>query len=112
MKKILPTNDEIANLITEDETLSCEMEDTLLVYDIFYQYISIMDALMQSMENPKIKDSTPPNSPPRSKINYAVTPREPKVRLRKFELKPFDGNIFNWLPFWDQFDSISISIRY
>ena len=109
VKKILRTENEIANLITEDEALPWEMEDTLVVNDIVYQYISNTDALIQSlvqsMEIPKIKDSTPPNSPPRPMSNYAVTPREPKVRLRKLELKPFDGNILNWQPFWDQFDS-------
>ena len=28
-----------------------------------------------------------------------------KVKLRKLELKPFDGNILNWQPFWDSFQS-------
>ena len=26
-----------------------------------------------------------------------------KVKLPKLELKPFDGNILNWQPFWDRF---------
>ena len=28
-----------------------------------------------------------------------------KVKLLKLELKPFDGNILNWQPFWDRFQS-------
>ena len=28
-----------------------------------------------------------------------------KVILPKLELKPFDGDIINWKPFWDQFNA-------
>ena len=28
-----------------------------------------------------------------------------KVKLPKLELKPFDGQIINWKPFWDQFNT-------
>ena len=40
---------------------------------------------------------------------YTRSPSNPtetvKVKLPKLELKPFDGNILNWQPFWDRFHS-------
>ena len=38
-------------------------------------------------------------------MNSVIIPNEPKVKLRKLELKPFDGNILNWQKFCDQFES-------
>ena len=41
--------------------------------------------------------------------NHTRSPSNPtetvKVKLPKLELKPFDGNILNWQPFWDRFQS-------
>ena len=41
--------------------------------------------------------------------NHTRFPSNPtetvKAKLSKLELKPFDGNILNWQPFWDRFKS-------
>ena len=36
---------------------------------------------------------------------YNFVNSQVKVKLPKLELKPFDGEIINWKPFWDQFNA-------
>ena len=42
-------------------------------------------------------------------LTHTRSPSNPtetvKSKLSKLELKPFDGNILNWQPFWDRFQS-------
>ena len=108
VKKVLQSDDDISNLVTDDDALSQEMEETLLANDVVYKYLSKIETLIDSLNNPKLKISSSPSwSPPvsPSRMNSVIIPNEPKVKLRKLELKPFDGNILIWQTFWDQFES-------
>ena len=63
----------------------------------------------QNTLNPPSPISSPSHSQENELQNSEITNNNftnplVKVKLPTLELKPFDGNIINWKPFWDQFD--------
>ena len=112
VKRILEADEEVANLITDEAELEEEITEALVINDIFYEYISKMDTLIKNATSRTIKQQqSPKNSPPQSPRRQ-INSTEQKVKLRKLELKPFDGDILTWQTFWDHFESSVQSTQF
>ena len=112
VKRILEADEEVANLITDEAEPEEEINEALVINDIFYEYISKMDTLIKNATSRTIKQQqSPRNSPPLSPRRQ-INSTEQKVKLRKLELKPFDGDILTWQTFWDHFESSVQSTQF
>lgn len=84
------------------EKISEEMESWELYSD---EFITISRLVSEKLDNAKEIDlGTRSQIIVSSKSNVANNTRS--FKLPKIELKKFDGDLLNWLPFWSQFEKI------
>ena len=96
--KVNAASEEISALITTEEDLTKDIEETLVLDDVFYATLVKIDEKLASAPKPDTKPkvtTTPASS------NTGVT----NTKLPKIELPPFEGDILHWQTFWDKFES-------
>ena len=97
--KVNAASDEISALITTEEELTKDIEETLVLNDVFYTTLVKIDEKLASAAKPDTKPKSSTMSPTSS--NTGVT----NTKLPKIELPPFEGDILHWQTFWDKFES-------
>ena len=85
-----------------------ELTKNLIREDAFINVMTKIDCVLTKNYNLEMNNSEH-SSVRQTTSNHTRSPSNPtetvKVKLPKLELKPFDGNILNWQPFWDSFQS-------
>ena len=85
-----------------------ELTKNLIREDAFINVMTKIDCVLTKNYNLEMNNSEH-SSVRQTTSNHTRSPSNPtetvKVKLPKLELKPFDGNILNWQPFWDRFQS-------
>ena len=95
------------NFLSQEE-YEHELTESLIREDTFIDDMTKIDRVLTKIYNLETKHSEH-SSVRETTSNHTRSPSNPtetvKVILPKLELKPFDGNILNWQPFWDRFQS-------
>ena len=102
-------DDDIINLMGQEDAEK-ELGDVLIRNDAFRDNLTTADIVLkrvQREEKPSWATETQ-----YLQRNAPATSDEVKVKLPKFQIKQFDGNILNWQSFWDQFQSSIHSMNY
>ena len=85
-----------------------QLTENLIREDAFIDVMTKIDDVLTKIYNLETNNSEH-SSVRQTTSNHTRSPSNPtktiKVKLPKLELKPFDGNILNWQPFWDRFQS-------
>ena len=85
-----------------------ELTKNLIREDAFINVMTKIDCVLTKNYNLETNNSEH-SSVRQTTSNHTRSPSNPtetvKVKLPKLELKPFNGNILNWQPFWDRFQS-------
>ena len=99
IQKVNTASDDIAALLTTEDELVKDVEEALVLNDVFYTtLVKIDQKLAESDVKPILvpKTSIKPNP-----TNTGVA----NTKLPKIELPPFEGDILHWQTFWDKFES-------
>ena len=95
------------NFLSQEE-YEHELTESLIREDAFIDDMTKIDRVLTKIYNLETNHSEH-SSVRETTSNHTRSPSNPtetvKVILPKLELKPFDGNILNWQPFWDRFQS-------
>ena len=98
LQEIKAMDAEILKFVTEEEMEEEITQADLYKERIYSTLISIEDALKPSAATASVASATATRPVP------STTP-ENKVRLPKLTIKPFNGKLTAWTPFWDSFNS-------
>ena len=104
LKKVSDANDDVLALITTEEDLKADMEDSLLLEDVFYGYLTKIEVKLAELSLVDSKP-TPKDSKADTKTATSSTSFEETVKTPKIEPPSFDGNIMNWQSWWDQYEA-------
>ena len=103
IEKVNAASDDIAALILTSEDLETDVEETLVLNDVFYStLVKINEKLSASTKDTK------PDTKLTSKVSTTSSSIDTSVantKLPKIELPPFEGDILHWQTFWDKFES-------
>ena len=108
MNKINIANEEVAKLITSEDELEKDLEESLVLEDIFYETLTKINNHLETLK-PKsdVKSPVVQNSSPAA---LRSSPVKQNVKLPKIDLKSFDGNILNWQTSSNRTFTITITI--
>ena len=107
IEEIKTVDSKILNFLSQEE-YEHELTESLIREDAFIDVMTKIDRALTKIFNLETNNSEH-SSVRQTTSNHTRSPSNPtktiKVKLPKLELKPFDGNILNWQPFWDSFQS-------
>ena len=107
IEEIKPVDSKILNFLSHEE-YEHKLTESLIREDAFIDVITKVDRVLTKIYNLETNNSEH-SFVRETTSNHTRSPSNPtetvKVKLPKLELKPFDGNILNWQPFWDRFQS-------
>ena len=107
IEEIKTVDSKILNFLSQEE-YEHELTESLIREDAFIDVMTKIDRALTKIFNLETNNSEH-SSVRQTTSNHTRSPSNPtktiKVKLPKLELKPFDGNILNWQPFWDRFQS-------
>jgi hypothetical protein len=91
IKKVTTANDAYVELLTTQAEIEADMEESLVLEDVFYSYLAKIDEKLD--EVPSKSTETKPTISGSSSL-------EETVKTPKIEPPSFDGNIMNWQSWW------------
>ena len=97
--KIAKASDEVQNLLTEEQEIMDDMENSMVESDLHFDVLAKIDTCLESAAT---KDVKVPHSTPTKPTGSASSVR---VKVPKIDMPTFDGDILKWQTFWDQFES-------
>ena len=107
IEEIKTVDSKILNFLSQEEyehqlTESLIREETFtdVITKIYRILTKICNLETNDSEHSSVRETTSNHTRSPSNLTECV-----KVKPPKLELKPFDGNILNWQPFWDRFQS-------
>ena len=107
IEEIKTVDSKILNFLSQEE-YEHELTESLIREDAFINVMTKIDRVLSKIYNLETNDSEH-SFVRETTSNHTRSPSNPtetvKVKLPKLELKPFDGNVLNWQPFWDRFQS-------
>ena len=107
IEEIKAVDSKVLNFLSQEE-YEHELTENLIREDAFIDVMTKIDDVLTKIYNLETNNSEH-SSVRQTTSNHTRSPSNPtktvKVKLPKLELKPFDGNILNWQPFWDRFQS-------
>ena len=89
---------EILEVLTDDDKISTEINDTAAFEDLIYDGIAEINQLLLNLSVLSVRDRPP------------ATP-EINIKLPKIQMKSFTGDLLKWRSFWEQFQVAVHDVR-
>ncbi len=97
--KIAKASEEVQNLLTEEQEITEDMENSLLECDLHFDVLAKIEACLEGAAKKDVK--VPLSTPTKSTSSSSSV----RVKVPKIDMPTFDGDILKWQTFWDQFES-------